>query len=653
MEIDHNRPVANRSSSRRLQTRIQQNSKISGNKGNTCYIHKFGINFSRSKRTFGKRMYRTCTCKSNYGRFLQHRGHASCYQFTTSKQVSPKTTLQNGYPQNRVKFGTIRRLGSDIGPQRRLSSHTNFQKSQKVSEILHSRQVLPVSIPSIWSYRSPANIYKSCDSSGCLLETTNYSSNSISGRLVDSKSVNKQRFKRSRLCNKSPVVFGVHSQCQEIETLSSPTFCVSRGSVCTRSRDSFSNSRQSNSTECSNSNNSTQNMYSPRLPTSIRSNGFMHSDCTERSLIHVTNTKTSPESLETSISRMGSNNSFYTTAEFSFGMVVKFSQHFERPIVCISNEFCSPHDRCIDVCMGRSYWESSGSRSVVLRRKEFAHKLSRAGGCHSVSETLSTQTERSVCVDTVRQHHSGAIHQQTRGNQVLNSLSESTGTLVDIYPKPNRSQKCSYCRLGKCSCGSVIKNTDKRDRMVSEPVILHRIFQIWGSPSIDLFASVHNHKLPVFCSWTAHPQAYAIDALSISRESMYAYAFPPVCLIPRVLAHVLTYPCRVILIAPLWPRRPWYPQLLQLLIANPIAIPNVQNLLRQPKTKIYHQNPELFNLHAWLISNIAFDQRVFQNELRNYSWRRGGQVLERTTRSISNSTIAGVLKGMSIPIQQL
>ena len=183
--------------------------------------------------------------------------------------------------------------------------------------------------------------------------------------------------------------------------------------------------------------------------------------------------------------------------------------------------------------------------------------------------------------------------------------------------------------------------------------ILHRIFQILGSPSIDLFASVHNHKLPVFCSWTAHPQAYAIDALSISWESMYAYAFPPVCLIPRVLAHVLTYPCRVILIAPLWPRRPWYPQLLQLLIANPIAIPNVQNLLRQPKTKIYHQNPELLNLHAWLISNIAFDQRVFQNELRNYSWRRGGQVLERTTRSNSHSTIAGVLKGMSIPIQQL
>ena len=423
MEIDHNRPVANRSSSRRLQTRIQQNSKISGSKGNTCYIHKFGINFSRSKRTFGKRMYRTCTCKSNYGRFLQHifpgkkenRGHASCYQFTTSKQVSPKTTLQNGYPQNRVKFDTIRRLGSDTGPQRRLSSHTNFQKSQKVSEILHSRQVLPVSIPSIWSYGSPTNIYKSRDSSGCLLETTNYSSNSISGRLVDSKLVNKQRFKRSRLCNKSPVVFGVHSQCQEIESLSSPTFCVSRGSVCTRSRDSFSNSRQSNSTECSNSNNSTQNMYSPRLPTSIRSNGFMHSDCTERSLIHETNTKTSPESLETSISRMGSNNSLYTTAESSFGMVVKFSQHFERPIVCISNELCSPHDRCIDVCMGRSYWESSGSRSVVLRRKELAHKLSRAGGCHSVSETLSTQTERSVCVDTVRQHHSGAIHQQTKG----------------------------------------------------------------------------------------------------------------------------------------------------------------------------------------------------------------------------------------------
>ena len=73
-------------------------------------------------------------------------------------------------------------------------------------------------------------------------------------------------------------------------------------------------------------------------------------------------------------------------------------------------------------------------------------------------------------VDTVRQHHSGAIYKQTRGNQVHNSLSESTGTLADIYTKSNRSQKYSYCRLGKCSCRSVIKNTYKRDRMVSEPV---------------------------------------------------------------------------------------------------------------------------------------------------------------------------------------
>ena len=61
----------------------------------------------------------------------------------------------------------------------------------------------------------------------------------------------------------------------------------------------------------------------------------------------------------------------------------------------------------------------------------------------------------------------------------------------------------------KHTSGSTFTSSDKRDRLV------HSIFQILGFPSIDLFASIHNNKLQVFCSWSVHHLAYAIDALSI------------------------------------------------------------------------------------------------------------------------------------------
>ena len=55
--------------------------------------------------------------------------------------------------------------------------------------------------------------------------------------------------------------------------------------------------------------------------------------------------------------------------------------------------------------------------------------------------------------------------------------------------------------------------------------VVHQIFQNWGHPTIDLFATNENKKAVVFCSWMNHPQALAVDALSIEWNNMFAYAF--------------------------------------------------------------------------------------------------------------------------------
>ena len=57
------------------------------------------------------------------------------------------------------------------------------------------------------------------------------------------------------------------------------------------------------------------------------------------------------------------------------------------------------------------------------------------------------------------------------------------------------------------------------------------------------------------------------SALSVPRQNMNAYAFSPIGLIPKVLQHMNKFSCQLFLIAPQWPRRHWYTDLLQMLVA--------------------------------------------------------------------------------------
>ena len=75
--------------------------------------------------------------------------------------------------------------------------------------------------------------------------------------------------------------------------------------------------------------------------------------------------------------------------------------------------------------------------------------------------------------------------------------------------------------------------------------VVHKLFQIWGTPLIDLFASEANRKTPVFCTWFPSQLALATDALSIAWENMEAYAFPLICLIPKVLQHMRKFQCQI------------------------------------------------------------------------------------------------------------
>ena len=77
------------------------------------------------------------------------------------------------------------------------------------------------------------------------------------------------------------------------------------------------------------------------------------------------------------------------------------------------------------------------------------------------------------------------------------------------------------------------------------PQVARALLRAWGNPSIDLFATCLNAKLPLYCSLVPDPQAVFEDAFRLPWDDLDLYAFPPFALVGRVIARVqLVVACR-------------------------------------------------------------------------------------------------------------
>ena len=127
----------------------------------------------------------------------------------------------------------------------------------------------------------------------------------------------------------------------------------------------------------------------------------------------------------------------------------------------------------------------------------------------------------------------------------------------------------------------------------------------WRWPvSIDLFATSLNHRCSIYFSPYHDRNALGTDALLQSWNGWQAYAFPPWSLIPAVLKKLRSSSGVLLtIIASYWPQRPWFPDLLDLVVDGPIAPPLSKDLLRQPHFHRFHLGVSRLSLHAWRLSS--------------------------------------------------
>ena len=153
------------------------------------------------------------------------------------------------------------------------------------------------------------------------------------------------------------------------------------------------------------------------------------------------------------------------------------------------------------------------------------------------------------------------------------------------------------------------------------PEVFQAVCPRWHQPQVDLFATRFNNKLPQFVSPVPDPQAWAVDALSLSWEDLDPYAFPPAAILGKVVEKFQDYQCnRIILIALGWPNMPWFWDLVAMSSQIPLCLPSIPNLVSQSFNQVLHRNLSNLNLHAWLLepqqSRSKASLRQWQHELR-------------------------------------
>ena len=139
----------------------------------------------------------------------------------------------------------------------------------------------------------------------------------------------------------------------------------------------------------------------------------------------------------------------------------------------------------------------------------------------------------------------------------------------------------------------------------------------WWPVIINLFATSMNHRLPVYFAPMVDPQALATNAMSQCRDGLEAYAFSPFGFIPNVLAKIhQSRNLEVTLVAPYWPLKPWFPDILELLVDVLVLLPLHKDLLRQPYSHHFHRNLSALPMIGF---RIASKQSAISASLRQ--WR--------------------------------
>ena len=178
--------------------------------------------------------------------------------------------------------------------------------------------------------------------------------------------------------------------------------------------------------------------------------------------------------------------------------------------------------------------------------------------------------------------------------------------------------------------------------------VFQSILSHWGPFHMDMFASRLNHKVKDYVAWRPDPGAAFIDAFCVNWEPYFFYAFPPFSLIPRCLTKIENDQATGVLIVPYWTTQSWFTPLLNLLVDNPLLLPQLDNLLLLPHTGEQHPLRKKMRLMACKLSGQASSRDKFLTKQPKSSCIPGQMLPSSNTSLTSKPGSSCVVNGRLI-----
>ncbi len=214
-----------------------------------------------------------------------------------------------------------------------------------------------------------------------------------------------------------------------------------------------------------------------------------------------------------------------------------------------------------------------------------AYQLPRVAGSTPGLEPSQEMLTRRARTGPYGQHCDRCVHQPTRWS----TLPSHVATRPPPPPLESEASEVasrhSYSGLAQPDSRRAVTSCAPR-RMETPspdgPADLRR----FGLAQVDLFTSLETSHCQLIYSLTEG--TLGTDALAHSwPRGLRNYAFPPVSLLAQTLCKVREEEEQILLVAPYWPTRTWFPELMLLVTAPPWQIPLRKDLLTQRRGTLW------------------------------------------------------------------
>ena len=385
------------------------------------------------------------------------------------KQLSENTHFQNGDSRNNTDLPPDRGVGDLYRLQRRVLPCPNKQSIQEVHAFSYPRRDLSIQSTTLWPIHSSHGVHSDSQRGQVASHETGYKDPPVPRRLVGQGQVPPGLSSTDTEPSNTLQGPGMASEPRKIRTGTKTNFQFRRLPVRLERGQGQTHPRTlAESTGLNTGDINLSSVPGPELHVPDRFTDCHRKTGSYGQITHEAYTVAPQEQLENP-GDFGENHPHSKITPPTSEMVAGGGQCYHRSNLTPSSTCSADLYRRIKRRVGRSLKRAYGKGKLVTPREQTAHKLPRVKSGPSGPKRVSSSLYKQSSSHSYRQHHSGSIYKQGRGNEVGPPVCPIMEDTDLVYQKSSNPQSSTYPRSSKCHSRQIIQTgSDHSNRMVPQ-----------------------------------------------------------------------------------------------------------------------------------------------------------------------------------------